>query len=91
MEARMINERLAKLFVPREKIDPFELGRLHQEYGRTIHQSWHVPSDEVICLQGEIIVHPSVWMRIKHNGVPFWTRHMAGVREAERDQRKFKR
>jgi len=39
-----------------------------------------------------VLMHPEDWMIAQNNGrFPFWTRHMAGVSEAERDRRLRKR
>ena len=36
-----------------------------------------------------VLVHPSTGMELRNGGrTPLWTRHMLGVREAERDRRK---
>lgn len=52
-------------------------------------EDWMLPRGRMYLLGDLILVHPSTGMALRHGGrPPFWTRHMLGVREAERDKRK---
>lgn len=64
--------------------------------GTPIYESWGVPRDRAIHASDPggggahvIFAHPSAVMVIRNGGrTPLWTRHMLGVREAERDRRR---
>jgi hypothetical protein len=60
-------------------------------------ECWHVKRGEVYSINDPaiypggpvVLAHPSTMMEVMHGGrPPLWTRHMLGVREAERDRRK---
>lgn len=57
-------------------------------WGIPIHESWEVPRDKIVLVNGTVSLHPSSVMAIKFGRTPLWTRHMSGVIEAERDQRR---
>jgi hypothetical protein len=48
------------------------------------------PDDKVILTGGQIIMSPLGFFRVQYGRRPLWTRHMLGVQEAERDQRKYR-
>lgn len=62
-------------------------------------EEWLAPRGQVFLMNDPakpgrptVVLHPSTMMEMKHGGrTPLWTRHMAGVREAERDGRKQRR
>jgi hypothetical protein len=54
----------------------------------TIHTDWLIPRGDVLVDGNMVFAHPSTAMLLLHNRTPLWTRHMIGVREAERDRRK---
>jgi hypothetical protein len=63
--------------------------------GVPIIQRWETPRDKVMMasdlgwgMSMTMIVHPSTYLTILYGRTPLWTRHMAGVREGERDRRK---
>lgn len=59
--------------------------------GLPISESWYAPRGKILMtgFERNVIMHPSDYMRLRHGGrTPLWTRHMLGVREAERDQRR---
>lgn len=56
--------------------------------GFMITELWSMPRDQVAVQQQQIFAHPSTVMVMKHGRTPYWTRHMVGVSEAERDRRK---
>lgn len=63
-------------------------------------ETWAAPKDTVFMVSDKrefsfreggpaVIAHPATAMMLRHGGrTPFWTRHMSGVKEAERDRRK---
>jgi hypothetical protein len=52
-------------------------------------EDWFIPRGRMFLLGDKILLHPSDMMALRHGGrTPLWTRHMLGVREAERDRRK---
>jgi hypothetical protein len=57
----------------------------------TIHTDWNLPRDQAFAMGHMILAHPSAAMVLIHGRTPLWTRHMIGVREAERDRRKQNR
>lgn len=59
--------------------------------------NWAIPRGQAIYMEKSamapsgplVLVHPSTGMELRNGGrTPLWTRHMLGVREAERDRRK---
>jgi hypothetical protein len=58
-------------------------------FGVAIQTSFEVPRGVVMRTRIGARMHPADWMRLRNNGrTPMWTRHMAGVTEAERDRRR---
>jgi hypothetical protein len=57
----------------------------------TLHSDWDIPRDQMCVMNKMVITHPSTAMMLIHGCVPLWTRHMVGVREAERDRRRTAR
>lgn len=61
--------------------------------GLPIFSSWVCPKDAMLIMQDPgfdsqtIFVHPWFDIQSMEFRPPFWTRHMAGVREAERARR----
>lgn len=51
-------------------------------------EDWHLPRGRMFMLGDKILMHPSTAMQLRHGRTPLWTRHMLGVREAERAQRR---
>lgn len=57
--------------------------------GVLIRTSFEVPRGQLQQNRWGITMHPHDWMVMRNNGrVPFYTRHMLGVHEAERYERK---
>lgn len=64
-------------------------------------ENWLVPRGKVFMINDRelthlggpaMVAHPATMMRVMNGGrTPLWTRHMLGVREAERDRRKIHR
>jgi hypothetical protein len=71
--------------------DAYAAHRLHRALvgGYPIQTSELVPRGQVYAAYGATIVHPMDWMVFKFGRTPLWTRHMLGVREAERGRRKY--
>jgi hypothetical protein len=60
--------------------------------GVAVVEDWWIPREHKCYYVAEtntVYVHPSYWMMIKHNRTPYWTHHMRGVHEADRDRRKY--
>jgi hypothetical protein len=66
----------------------------HKIMGMPVTTSYSVPKGEVYVIGAQfknILLHPWTYEVLKHGRTPLWTRHMAGVSEAERDRRKYGR
>lgn len=63
--------------------------------GMTVNVSRSVPIGSMYIVGTQyksLLVHPDDWVRlVKGIRTPLWTRHMLGVRELERDKRKYGR
>lgn len=70
--------------------DPYAMRLLHRAAyaGYPIRQHTLVPRDRVYVVNGVVNCNPSTYWLIKFGRPPLWTRHMEGVREAERDRRR---
>ena len=71
--------------------DDYEIRRAHRRlfmYNVPIFENWGCPRDKVVLMNEQMFAHPSVAMAIRVGRTPLWTRHMRGVIEAERDQRR---
>lgn len=63
-----------------------------QLVGIPVIEDWYVPRGQVVQMLGlKILIHPATMMELRHGGrPPFYTSHMLGVREAERDRRLYR-
>jgi hypothetical protein len=72
-----------------DHVDPAPQAFTRERFMRVaIQPSFAVARGEVVSTVWGVKMHPSDHMVLRNNGrTPLWTRHMLGVREAERDRR----